>query len=95
MAKHDIIGDVRGKGLFCGAELVADRETREPAPESIAQAIVGECFKQDGVVIGVTNRSLAGFNNTLCLSPALICTKSDLDEIVTSIDGAITRVLAA
>ena len=47
------------------------------------------------MVIGVTNRSLAGFNNTLCLSPALICTKSDLDEIVTSIDGAITRVLAA
>ncbi|MEP0944169.1 MAG: aminotransferase class III-fold pyridoxal phosphate-dependent enzyme [Rhizobiaceae bacterium] len=95
MAKHDIIGDVRGKGLFVGAELVADRETREPAHESIAQAIVAECFKQDAVVIGVTNRSLAGFNNTLCLSPALICTKSDLDEIVTSIDGAITRVLAA
>ena len=46
-------------------------------------------------MIGVTNRSLAGFNNTLCLSPALICTKSDLDEVVESIDGAITRVLAA
>jgi len=43
----------------------------------------------------MTNRSLAGFNNTLCLSPALICTKSDLDEVVASIDGAITRVLAA
>ena len=86
---------MRGKGLFVGAELVSDRETREPADESIAAAIVAECFKTDAVVIGMTNRSLAGFNNTLCLSPALICTKSDLDEVVASIDGAITRVLAA
>jgi taurine-pyruvate aminotransferase len=46
-------------------------------------------------MIGMTNRSLAGFNNTLCLSPALICTKSDLDEIVSSIDGAIKRVTEA
>ena len=94
-AKHPIIGDIRGKGLFVGAELVSDRESREPVHESIAQAIVAECFKRDAVMIGATNRSIAGFNNTLCLSPALICTKSDLDEVVSSIDGAITRVLAA
>ena len=95
MDKHQIIGDVRGKGLFCGAELVADRETKEPAAEAVAQAIVGECFASDAVVIGVTNRSLKGFNNTLCLSPALICTKSDLDEVVDSIDRAITKVTSA
>ncbi len=94
-AKHGIIGDVRGKGLFLGLELVNDRDTKEPAHESVGAAIVGECFKQDHVLIGVTNRSLAGFNNTLCLSPALICTKDDLDEIVDSIDGAIGRVTSA
>jgi len=93
--KHPIIGDVRGKGLFCGAELVADRETKEPVHESIGQAIVADCMAQSAVVIGITNRSLTGYNNTLCLSPALICTKSDLDEIVSAIDGAITRVTAA
>ena len=94
MSKHDIIGDVRGKGLFVGAELVVDRETKEPVHESITQAIVAECFKTDAVVIGATNRSLAGFNNTLCLSPALICTKSDLDEVVDSMDRAIAKVAA-
>ncbi|MEP1443521.1 MAG: aminotransferase class III-fold pyridoxal phosphate-dependent enzyme [Hyphomicrobiales bacterium] len=93
-SKHQIIGDVRGKGLFCGAELVADRDSKEPISEAIAQAIVADCFKESAVVIGVTNRSLKGFNNTLCLSPALICTKDDLDEILTAIDGAITRVTA-
>jgi len=94
-AKHDIIGDVRGKGLFCGAELVADRTTKEPVHESIAQAIVADCMVNSAVIIGATNRSLNGLNNTLCLSPALICTKSDLDEVVEAIDGAITRVVTA
>jgi len=91
--KHDIIGDVRGKGLFCGAELVANRETKEPIGESIGQAIVADCMTNSGVIIGITNRSLTGMNNTLCLSPALICTKTDLDEVVDAIDGAITRVV--
>jgi taurine-pyruvate aminotransferase len=89
--KHKVIGDVRGKGLFCGAELVADRTTKEPVAEKLAQAMVADCNAQ-GVIIGVTNRSVPGFNNTLCLSPALIATKDDIDEITTAIDGALGRV---
>ncbi|WP_350332962.1 aspartate aminotransferase family protein [Coralliovum pocilloporae] len=92
--KHPIIGDVRGKGLFVGAELVEDRETKKPVHESVTQAIQGDCAA-NGVIIGATNRSFDEYNNTLCLSPALICTKSDLDEIVDAIDAAITRVTSA
>ncbi len=91
MDKHPVIGDVRGKGLFCGAELVADRTTKEPVDESKAQAVVADCMAQ-GVIIGVTNRSLPGFNNTLCLSPALIATAGDIDSITDAIDGALGRV---
>ncbi|USG63005.1 aminotransferase class III-fold pyridoxal phosphate-dependent enzyme [Sneathiella marina] len=93
-AKHQIIGDVRGKGLFCGAELVSDRESKMPVDESIAQAVVADCFANNAVIIGMTNRSLRGMNNTLCLSPALISTKSDMDEVIDAIDGALTRVVA-
>ena len=89
--KHDIIGEVRGKGLFVGAELVADRKTRQPVDESVAAAVAADCLRQ-GVMIGRTNRSFADYNNTLCLSPALICTKDDLDEIVTAIDVALTNL---
>ncbi|MCP3687913.1 MAG: aminotransferase class III-fold pyridoxal phosphate-dependent enzyme [Gammaproteobacteria bacterium] len=89
--KHEIIGDVRGMGLFVGAELVQDRKTREPVDESIAAAVVGDCLKQ-GVMIGRTNRSLNKYNNTLCLSPALICGKDELDEIVNSIDVALQNL---
>ena len=93
--KHAMVGDVRGKGLFCGMELVLDRETRDPVPEATAQAIVADCFATDAVIIGATNRSLSGLNNTLCFSPALICTKSDLDEVVASVDRALTKVATA
>ncbi len=91
--KHRVIGDVRGKGLFCGAELVADRATREPATEAKVQAVVADCMGQ-GVVIGATNRSVPGFNNTLCFSPALISTADDIDEITSAVDKALTKVFS-
>ncbi|WP_281859661.1 aspartate aminotransferase family protein [Litoreibacter halocynthiae] len=91
--KHTCIGDVRGKGLFLGAELVADRETRAPLPEKLVAQVVGHCMAKDAVIIGMTNRSIPGFNNTLCFSPALIATKDDIDAIITSVDGALTAVM--
>jgi taurine-pyruvate aminotransferase len=93
MDKHQVIGDVRGKGLFLGAELVADRGTKEPMDEKKVAAVVANCMAQ-GVIIGMTNRSLPGFNNTLCLSPALISTKSDIDEIAGAMDKALSEVFA-
>jgi taurine-pyruvate aminotransferase len=89
--KHKVIGDVRGKGLFCGAELVTDRGTKEPVAEKLVQAVVADCMGQ-GVIIGATNRSLPGFNNTLCFSPALISTPDDIDTITDAVDGALGRV---
>jgi taurine-pyruvate aminotransferase len=89
--KHAVIGDVRGKGLFCGAELVSDRASKEPMDEKMVQAVVGDCMAQ-GVVIGATNRSLPGFNNTLCFSPALIATADDIDAITDAVDKALTKV---
>ncbi|MEM7751988.1 MAG: aminotransferase class III-fold pyridoxal phosphate-dependent enzyme [Pseudomonadota bacterium] len=91
--KHRVIGDVRGKGLFCGAELVADRTTKEPADEKKVQAVVGDCMAQ-GIIIGATNRSLPGLNNTLCFSPALISTADDIDQITTAVDKALTKVFS-
>ena len=91
MEKHAVVGDVRGKGLFCGAELVTDRKTKEPVEEKRVQAVVAECMAQ-GVIIGATNRSNEGLNNTLCLSPALIARADDIDRITDSIDTALMRV---
>jgi taurine-pyruvate aminotransferase len=88
---HKIIGDVRGSGLFCGAELVADRQTREPADEKMVQAVVADCAA-NGVIIGATNRSLHGLNNTICLAPALIASADDIDAITEAIGNGLKKV---
>lgn len=89
--KHPVIGNVRGKGLFCGAELVSDRQTKEPAAEKDVQAVVAHCLAK-GVIIGATNRSVPGFNNTLCFSPPLIITADEVDELTQAVDTALTAV---
>jgi taurine-pyruvate aminotransferase len=90
--KHAAVGDVRGKGLFCGVELVADRGDRTPLDEKTVAAVVAECDR-NGVIIGMTNRSLPGLNNTLCLSPALTVSAEQIDRISDTIDAALTTVL--
>ena len=89
--RHAVIGDVRGKGLFQGAELVEDRRAKTPVAERLVQRVVAEAYAE-GVIIGATNRSLPGFNNTLCLAPPLIASADDIDRITDVIDTALTRV---
>ncbi|MDB1126012.1 aminotransferase family protein [Vibrio algarum] len=82
-----LIGDVRGKGLFLGIELVKDRESREPVHESVTAKIAGLCM-QRGLIIGRTNRSFKEYNNTLCFSPALTITQQQADSIVEKLTEA-------
>ena len=91
MDKHKVVGQVRGKGLFLGAELVADRATKEPVSEKAVGAVVAECAAQ-GVIIGAMNRSVPGTNNVLCFAPALIATADDIDQITDTVDRSLTTV---
>jgi len=90
-AKHEIIGDVRGKGLILGIELVSDRQTKAPVAEQVAIKVAGLCM-QKGLIIGRTNRSFAKFNNTLCLCPVLTITKEEADFIVATLDAAFSEL---
>ncbi len=89
--RHPVVGDVRGMGLFAGAELVADRESRKPVAEAQVGAVVADCMAQ-GVIIGAQNRSVPGFNNTLLFAPALIATRDDIDQITGAVDRALAKV---
>jgi taurine-pyruvate aminotransferase len=86
--KHAMIGDVRGLGLLAGIELVKDRSTREPVHEHYVMSVVSKCMQQ-GLLIGRTNRSLDGLNNTLYLTPALIAGRGDIDQIIAILDKAL------
>lgn len=91
MAKHEVIGDVRGKGLFQGIELVKDRGTKEPVEEKDVGAVSAECANL-GVIVGAANRSIPGRNNVIMFSPALIATAEDIDAISGAVDQALSKV---
>lgn len=92
--KHEVIGDVRGKGLLAGIELVKDRKLRTPMNEGYLVEIAANCM-QDGLMIGRTNRSFKKLNNTICLTPALIAGKSEIDDIVEKLDKAMDKTAKA
>jgi 4-aminobutyrate aminotransferase len=82
--KHEIIGDVRGKGLMIGIELVKDRETKERAVKE-RDRLVDECFKRGLLVLG------AG-RNALRLCPPLVLSKPEADTAVEIIDQALQAI---
>jgi 4-aminobutyrate aminotransferase-like enzyme len=78
--KHAWIGEVRGKGLMLGLELVKDRTTKEPAPEATTQLL--ERTREHGLLIGKGGL----YGNVIRLSPMLNIGKSDVDEAVRVLD---------
>jgi 4-aminobutyrate aminotransferase len=84
MDKHQIIGDVRGKGLMIGIEFVKDRKTKERAVAE-RDAIVQAAFYKGLLVLG------AG-KNAIRLSPPLTLTRSQATTALELLDAAIGEV---
>jgi len=78
--KYTVIGDVRGKGLMLGLDLVKNRETKEPAPEATTQLL--ERTREHGLLIGKGGL----YGNVIRLSPMLNIGKADVDEAVRILD---------
>ncbi len=85
---HDHVGDVRGRGLFAGVELVEDKATKAPVSEDVMAAVVGRAAAE-GVLVGKTTRSIPGLNNTVTIAPPLIVTRADIDELVDAVKTGI------
>ena len=88
---HPNVGDVRGKGLFCGVELVMDKQSKEPPAEAKVGAVL-EAAKAEGVLLGRTNSSLPGLNTTLYYAPALVMTKEEADRMVEATRKGIEKI---
>jgi alanine-glyoxylate transaminase/(R)-3-amino-2-methylpropionate-pyruvate transaminase len=86
MDKHAVIGDVRGKGLMTGIELVKDRRTKEPYTEACLK--VFERSRELGLLIGK-----GGFyGNVLRIKPPMCITKEDVDFMLAVLDIAFGEV---
>ncbi len=80
--KYPVIGDVRGMGLMQAIECVEDRKTKVPDAKSVAR--VFEETRKRGVLIGKGGL----WGNVIRLGPPLIATTSDIDELISALDGA-------
>ena len=83
-----MIGDVRGRGLLVGLELVADRGTREPA-DALGAAVTRRCL-QLGLHMNVVQ--LPGMGGVFRIAPALTSTRAELDLGLQILDQAISDV---
>lgn len=91
--RYPMIGDVRGRGLLLGIELVADRETRTPFPKerNMNLRLTAECRKK-GLIL-YPRRCINGLSGDhLTVAPPLIVNRKQVEGILGRLDGALARL---
>ena len=81
--KHKVIGDVRGRGLLLGMELVKDRETKEPAGEACADVL--EKCRDDGLLVGKGGL----YGNVIRMAPPLTIGREEVNRMLDALDRAL------
>jgi len=87
-SEHDWIGDVRGRGLMQGMELVKDRRNKEPAPE-LARALL-EAAKTEHLLIGLGGH----WGQVIRIGPSMLVTQEELAEGISRLERACKKVSA-
>lgn len=84
--KHAVIGDVRGSGLFFGAELVRDRSTREPATDYTGR--VANEMRRRGILLN----KLGIHYNTLKIRPPMPFSRENADHLLSTLDAVLSEL---
>lgn len=87
--RHEVVGDVRGRGLFLGIEFVRDRETLEPAAD-LADAVV-QAMRARGVLLSTDGP----LHNVIKIKPPLVLDAGDIDMTVRLLDESIAEAVAS
>jgi 4-aminobutyrate aminotransferase-like enzyme len=82
-ARHPAVGDVRGRGLFLGIDLVVDRDTLEPATELASN--VANALRDRGVLVSTDGPH----DNVIKIKPPMPFTAADADVVCAELDAAL------
>ncbi|MGR9050790.1 aminotransferase [Halobacillus faecis] len=91
LQNHNHVGNVRGKGLLIGIEMVESKETKDPLAVEKVNQIIAFC-KNKGILIGKNGMTVAGFNNVITLSPPLSIEEEDLTFLLDTVVEAIQSI---
>ena len=94
LREHPLVGDVRGRGLLAGIELVQDRASRAPFPRSakLAERLV-DAAMTEGLIVWPNTGHADGTNGDLVtLAPPFVVTEDELDEIIRRLLAALSRL---
>lgn len=86
MQRHDIIGDVRGRGFMLAVELVKDRRSKKPATEETAE--VFEASRRHGLVLSKSGN----FRNILRMVPPLCLSMDDVEPVAAALDRSFAEI---
>ena len=88
-----LVGDIRGRGLLAGIELVADRETRAPFPRSarLAERVTAAALEAGLTVWPNTGQANGTDGDLVMLAPPYIITEDEIDEIVARLGTALAK----
>ena len=89
-AAHEQIGDVRGRGLLVGIELVEDRESRRAA-DALGAAVTAECLER-GLSMNIVRAGMSA--NCFRMAPPLTVAEDEIDLAVDILDASLGAVLA-
>ena len=84
--RHEVIGDIRGHGLFIGLELVRNRTTLEPAAEEATKLVKGLC--DEGVLTGITGRH----QNVLKLRPPMVFNQQHAAQLIDALNTVLQSI---
>jgi len=92
----DIVGDVRGRGFMCGIELVKDQKTKEPFPpaDKACMLVMMEGIKRGLILFPCTGNIEGVAGDMLLVTPPLITTRAQVDEIIAITKEAIRAAQA-
>ncbi|MEO1508405.1 MAG: aminotransferase [Cyanobacteria bacterium J06633_23] len=88
LLEHPNVGDVRGKGLLLGVELVKDKVSKEPLASDAVASVTKYCMGKQ-VIIGRNTNTIPGFTNVLILAPPLVMNRDEADRLADTLHEAI------
>lgn len=93
LLEHPNVGDVRGRGLLLGIELVQDKVSKTPLKSDRVAAVVKHCLDHQ-VIVGRNTNTIPGYTNVLILCPPLVVTHEEADALADALYAAVSALPA-